>query len=116
MTRDICRSPAELESYPGEAATNLGQGSGGHREARNTQTGEDQRQQRIRGSLTAHPDWLACVGCCRGHHLDQAKQRRLPRIVERGKARGVSIGREGVLSEVVGTNADEVDLRQDLGL
>jgi hypothetical protein len=44
MTRDICRSPAELESYPGEAATNLGQGSGGHREARNTQTGEDQRR------------------------------------------------------------------------
>ena len=77
-------------------------------------SGQHAGQQRIGGGLTAHPGRLVRGAGGLGDQGDQPQQRGLPRVVERGDRADLPVRREHVLRQVVGAEADEVDLGEDL--
>lgn len=62
----------------------------------------------------ADADGLAGGGRRLADQGDQAQQRGLPRVVQRGHAAQLAVGGENVLGQVVGADRDEVDDLQDL--
>ena len=81
-----------------------------HRQARDAEAGEHEREQRVARGLAAHPDRAPGAPGALAGGGDDVEHGRLPRVEQVGQLALHAVGGHRVLREVVGAEAAEVDL------
>src|SRR5690606_36277321 len=109
LQRELGVAAALGEGVPGEGVPYGGHAAGRHGQAGHAEPDEHGGEQRIGGGLAADAHRPSRGPPGLGAQLDHAQQRGLPGVEQVGEVAVLAVRGEGVLAEVVGADAEEVE-------